>query len=70
MVQGKVGMIHRATHTYFLDLVVGDNFGEIGFFTDNPRLLSAKSRDYCEFYVIDKKDFIKIAEDYIHAIVK
>jgi CRP-like cAMP-binding protein len=62
-------MIHRSTHTYFKDLTVGDNFGEIGFFTDNPRNLSVKSRDYCEFYVIDKSDFLKIAEDYIHAIV-
>lgn len=62
-------MIHRATHTYFIDLGVGDNFGEIGFFTDNPRLLSAKSRDYCELYCINKRDFIKIAEDYMNGIV-
>lgn len=61
--------MHRGTYTYLKDLGVGDSFGEIGFFTDNPRLLSAKSRDYCEFYIIDKKDFLKIAEDYIHAIV-
>ena len=63
-------MIQRSTHTFLKDLQVGDSFGEIGFFTDNPRLLSAKSRDYCEFYVIEKKDFLKIAEDYIHAIVR
>ena len=63
-------MIHRATHSYLKELQIGDNFGEIGFFTDNPRLLSVKSRDYCEFYIIDKKDFLKIAEDYIHAIVR
>lgn len=62
-------MIHKTSHTFFKDLNPTDNFGEIGFFTDQPRLLSAKSRDYCELYVIDKRDFLKIAEDYIHAIV-
>lgn len=62
-------MIHKKTHTFVLDLKQGDNFGEIGFFTDNPRLLSAKSRDYTELYVIDKSDFLRIAEDYIYAIV-
>lgn len=62
-------MIHKRSHTFFEDLNPEDNFGEIGFFTDQPRILSAKSRDYCDLYVIDKRDFIKIAEDYIHAIV-
>lgn len=56
-------MIHKASHSYFIDLRVGDNFGEIGFFTDNPRLLTVKSRDYCEIYCIHKRDFLKIAED-------
>lgn len=62
-------MIHKASHTFFLDLQSDDYFGEIGFLTDNPRLLSAKSRDYTEIYIIKKKDFLKIAEDYIPAIV-
>ncbi|CDW81481.1 UNKNOWN [Stylonychia lemnae] len=68
IVQGKTGMIHKASYSYFIDLGVGDNFGEIGFFTDNPRLLSAKSRDYCELYCISKRDFVKVAEDYINGI--
>jgi CRP-like cAMP-binding protein len=63
-------MIHKSTSTFLVDLKVGDNFGEIEFFTENPRMLSVKSRDYCEMYTINKKDFIRIAEDYIHAIVK
>ena len=62
-------MIHKATHTYLSELRVGDFFGEIGFFTDNPRMLTCKSRDYTQCYVIDKKDFMRIAEDYISAIV-
>ncbi len=58
-------MLHKASHTFILDLNKGDYFGEIGFFTDNPRLLSAKSREFTELYVIQKKDLLKIAEDYI-----
>ena len=69
IVQGKVGMIHMQSHTYFIDLVINGNFGEIEFFTDKPRLITSKSRDYCELYTIHKRDFLKIAEDYITAIV-
>eukprot|EP00347_Sterkiella_histriomuscorum_P000865 403374225 len=68
IVQGKVGMIHKRTHTYLTELSVGDCFGEIGFFTDDPRMLTAKSRDYTQLYVIEKKDFMHIAENYITAI--
>ena len=64
-----VAMIHKHTHTYIIDLVKDDYFGEVGFFTDNPRLISAKSRDFTETYVIYKKDFLDIADDYITVIV-
>jgi CRP-like cAMP-binding protein len=62
-------MIHKESHTYILDLIKDQYFGELGFFTDNPRTLSAKSRDFTETYVINKTSFLKIAEDYIDAIV-
>ena len=62
-------MIHETSHTFLKDLMKGDYFGEIGFLTDNPRMVSAKAREYTELYVIHKSDFIKIAEDYIIAIV-
>ena len=58
-----------SSHSYFIDLRKGENFGEIGFFTDNPRLITAKSRDYCELYCVHKKDFMKIVEDYINGLV-
>lgn len=67
---GKVAMIHKQSHTYLLDLGKDECFGEIGFFTDNPRTLSAKSRDYTELYAIDKAHFLHIAEDYITACVR
>ena len=62
-------MIHKKSHTYLIDLMKDDYFGEIGFFTDNRRTVSAKSRDFTETYAIHKSDFLEIADDYIHAIV-
>ncbi len=69
LVSGKVAMIHKYSHTFMIDLIKDDYFGEIEFFTDEPRKLSAKSRDFSELYVIHKKNFFDIAEDYINAIV-
>lgn len=62
-------MLHKKSHTFLIDLQKHAYFGEIGFLTDNPRMLSAKAREYTELYVISKDDFLKIAEDYINAIV-
>jgi len=69
MVQGKVAIVHKQSHTYIVDLIKNEHFGEIGFFTDNRRLCSAKSRDFTEVYLINKTDFLHIIEDYIPAIV-
>jgi hypothetical protein len=55
---GKISMIHKLTHTYFLDLVKDDYFGEVEFFTDEPRKLSGKSRDFTEIYAIKKDKFV------------
>ncbi len=60
-------MIHKTSHTYLVDLFKGENFGEVGFFTENPRVCSAKSRDFTEVYLIWRDDFMKIAEDYVYA---
>jgi CRP-like cAMP-binding protein len=63
-------MIHKESHTFLLDLVKDDYFGEIGFFTDQARTLSAKSRDYTDLYFLDKHEFLDIARDYLSAIVR
>ena len=62
-------MIQKSTHSFIIDLIKGDYFGEIGFFSEMPRCLSCKSREYTELYCISNKDFLKIAADYISAIV-
>jgi CRP-like cAMP-binding protein len=49
-------------------LIKEDYFGEIEFFSDEPRKLTARARDFSECYVISKEHFMHIAEDYINAI--
>jgi hypothetical protein len=54
-------MIHRHTHTYFIELTKDEYFGEVEFFTEQPRMISARSRDFTECYTIDNRDFLRIA---------
>ena len=62
-------MVQKKSNTFFIDLIKEEYFGEIEFFTDEPWKISARSRDFTECYIINKKDFISIVEDYIAAIV-
>ena len=68
VVQGKVAMIHKQTHTFVTDLKKDAYFGELGFFSGDPRQLSAKSRDFTEVYRLQKYDMFEICENYIEAI--
>ena len=68
IIQGKVAMIHKQTHTFITDLKKDKYFGELGFLTGEPRCLSAKSRDFTEVFMIKKDDFDSISENYIEAI--
>ena len=40
----------------------GDYFGEIGFFTGNPQILSAKSKDFTTLISINRADFLNIIQ--------
>ena len=63
--QGKVAMIHKQTHTFIKDLVGREYFGELGILWDQPRCLSARSRDFTEVFILNKEDFLHISENYI-----
>lgn len=39
-------------------------FGELGFYTDNPRCATVKSRDFNELFAIDSEIFLEIAEPF------
>ena len=43
---------------------IGDMFGEIGFFTDNPRVSSIKSIDFVYVYKLVRKDFIVLLHNF------
>ena len=45
-------------------------FGEIGFFGDTPRICSVKSADYTDTYVINRSNFLNLADFNVKAIVK
>lgn len=46
IVEGKVAMIHKKTHTFFKDLKKDQYFGEMGALTNEARIMSAKARDF------------------------
>ncbi|CDW85756.1 UNKNOWN [Stylonychia lemnae] len=53
--------------TYALDdniFVKDDYFGEIAFFTDEQRCTTMKSRDFTELYIIERENFLELAEEY------
>ena len=68
IIQGKVAMIHKQTHTFITDVHHEEYFGELGVLKGEPRQLSAKCRDFTEVYVIYKDDFERITENYTEAI--
>lgn len=68
IIQGKVAMIHKQSHTFITDLGKDQYFGEIGVFSGQSRQLSAKSRDFTEAYRITKENLFGCCENYIEAI--
>eukprot|EP00347_Sterkiella_histriomuscorum_P023751 403333513 len=59
---GKVCVLHRKTHTYLDDLSVDDYFGEISFFTEQPRTTSVKARDFTSVIYLDRTSYLYSAE--------
>ena len=57
IIQGKVAMIHKQSHTFIEDLHKEQYFGELGFLQSGTRCLTAKARDFTEVFVIYKHDF-------------
>eukprot|EP00347_Sterkiella_histriomuscorum_P006811 403351340 len=62
---------HTRKETYAMDdniFVKDDYFGEIAFFTDEPRCATMKSRDFTDVYLIERDLFLEIAEEYDEVI--
>ena len=65
IVEGKVAMIHKASHTFLKDLKKDNFMGEIGMFKSEPRTLSAKCRDFSQIYILNGQDLFKMADQYM-----
>jgi hypothetical protein len=52
IIQGRVAMIHKQSHTFITDLLKEQYVGELGFLQGGQRCLSAKARDFTEVFII------------------
>ena len=56
---GTIEIYHEKTNTSFAELSEGHLFGEISFFTGEPRKSSARTTEYSELFCLSKFDFIE-----------
>lgn len=48
----------------------GDNFGDFGFFTNNPRQYTARSVNFVTLFYLTHKEFLNIMKDFPEDYVK
>ena len=59
IIKGSVYLLHKQSSTFIKELHEEEYFGEITFFADDRvRTASARSKDFTEFLVLDRSDFI------------
>ena len=58
--EGKVEIFENKTGHTFVVLEKNDYFGEIAFFTGNPRCASARCLEFCEMMSIPRKEFLSL----------
>lgn len=61
IIQGQVRMIYQK-NTILKELTVEDVFGEISFFTQKPRKVTAKSRNFSELMYLSDIEFMATIE--------
>jgi CRP-like cAMP-binding protein len=59
---GRVCMFKRSDMTVFKDLGEDDYFGDIGFFSEVERTVSARTLDFTDVMFIKQEDFVLIAQ--------
>ena len=62
--KGSVMLIVRSSQTFIRSLFQGEYFGEVGFFSDKPRVCTASSKHFTEALVLRNTDFINAALEY------
>lgn len=53
IIQGQIILFQKASSTYIIDLGSEQVFGEISFFTGQPRSVTARSRGFTELMYLD-----------------
>ena len=62
--QGEVEIYFNKTNFVFKTLGVDSYFGEISFYSDQPRTASARSVDFANLFIIKRQDFIKLINNF------
>ncbi|OMJ89986.1 hypothetical protein SteCoe_7775 [Stentor coeruleus] len=64
IVDGRVSLVTESEHIAYKSYLKGGFFGEIELFTSSIREESIVATMECEFFVISKKDFLSILDDF------
>ena len=64
MQQGEVEIYFNKTNFVFKTLGVDSYFGEISFYSDQPRTASARSVDFANLFIIKRQDFINLINNF------
>ncbi len=60
--QGEVEVVDDAGHVV-ATLGEGNFFGEISLLTSAPRNATVRAKSYCDFFMLDKSDFMRVLRD-------
>jgi len=63
LVNGEVDVLDR-DGTAIATLGPGSFFGEISLLLSEPRTASVRAREYCDLFVLDKRDFNRVLRDH------
>lgn len=62
--KGDVILWHSKSHTFIKEIVEGTTFGENSFFTQKPRICSARAKNFTEVLYIEHDDFERIIQHF------
>ena len=62
--QGQVEIYFDKTNLVFKTLGFDSYFGEISFYSDQPRTASARSVDFANLFIIKRQDFINLINNF------
>jgi glucose-6-phosphate 1-dehydrogenase len=60
--RGEIEVIGEAGHVV-ATMGEGNFFGEVSLLTSAPRNATVRAKSYCDFFVLDKADFVRVLKD-------